>query len=158
PMAGLQEATAVTISGAFVFGVVLVLLGTFRPALQERFGLNEIRADWLSATLHLALIPMMLLAGMFVDDVGAKAAMLIGSMITALALLGLSLSQNVGSALGSIVAMAAGGACLSSASTVLMSKAFFPENEAASQNLGNVFFGLGALMTPAVASVLLRRL
>ena len=39
-----------------------------------------------------------------------------------------------------------------------MSRAFFPENEMASQNLGNVFFGLGALLAPALVTGLVRRL
>jgi fucose permease len=39
-----------------------------------------------------------------------------------------------------------------------MLKAFFPENEAASQNMGNVFFGIGALVAPALTATLLDRL
>jgi fucose permease len=38
-----------------------------------------------------------------------------------------------------------------------MPEAFFKDNPAASSNLGNVFFGLGALVTPALAEVLIRR-
>ncbi len=39
-----------------------------------------------------------------------------------------------------------------------MKQAFFPDNESASQNLGNVFFGLGALITPALVEALIRKL
>ena len=39
-----------------------------------------------------------------------------------------------------------------------MRNALFPNGELASQNLGNVFFGLGALVTPALIGALLRRL
>jgi fucose permease len=70
----------------------------------------------------------------------------------------LALSETVLKALAAILLAGAGGACLSTASSVLMSKAFFPDNEPASQNFGNVFFALGALVTPAIVAALLQRL
>src|SRR5260370_35577263 len=59
---------------------------------------------------------------------------------------------------GAVPLSGCGTDCLSTGSSVLMSKAFFPDNEPASQNLGNVFFGLGALVTPALVTALFRRL
>ena len=61
-------------------------------------------------------------------------------------------------ALGAVLLAGVGGAALSTGSTVLMRKAFFPDDELASQNLGNVFFGLGAFITPMLVTALLRRL
>ena len=54
--------------------------------------------------------------------------------------------------------MGAGSAFLSVGSVVLMELAFYPERVSASQNLGNVFFGLGALLTPPILETLLERL
>ncbi len=158
-MTGFQSVTAVTISGAFVFGMVLVLLGSMRLLLAKRFDLSEGRVDWLVSALNLSLIPMMLVSGMVIDKLGVKNVLLVGSLLTSLALWLLALSTTSLRALGSILLAGVGGACLSTGSIVLMHKAFFTDSsEAASQNLGNVFFGLGALATPTLAEFLIERL
>jgi fucose permease len=157
-MAAFHSVTAVTISGAFVFGLLLVLLENLRTVLAKRFGLSPTRVDWLLSALNLTLIPMMLLSGILLDQLGVKSVFWMGSLLTAIAVGALALSRTGGQALGAILLAGIGGACLSTGSTVLMSRAFFPDNETASQNLGNVFFGLGALVTPALVAGLVRRL
>lgn len=157
-MAGLESVTAVTISGAFVFGMLLVLLESLRTVLEKRLSLSGPRVDWLLCALNFTLIPMMLVSGLACDQWGVKGVFLVGSLVTAVAVAALAVSTTVLNVLGAILLAGAGGACLSTASSVLMSRAFFPDNELASQNLGNVFFGLGALVTPALVAVLLRRL
>jgi fucose permease len=157
-MSGFQTVTAVTISGAFVFGMLLVLLQSLRAVLAKRFDLSGPRVDWLLSALNLSLIPMMLLSGILSDKLGVQSVLLVGSLVTAVAVFLLALSGTGLKALGAILLAGAGGASLSTGSSVLMSKAFFPDNEPASQNLGNVFFALGALVTPAFVATLLQRL
>jgi fucose permease len=157
-MIGFQSVTAVTISGAFVFGMMLVLLGSIRLLLAKRFELSEGRIDWLLDAMNLSLIPMMLVGGMLIDALGVQVVFVAGSLIAAGGIFALALSETALAALGSIVLAGAGGACLSAGSSVLMAQAFFPGNEVASQNLGNVFFGLGALVTPTLSQLLLERL
>jgi fucose permease len=157
-MIAFHSITAVTISGAFVVGMLFVLLGSLRPVLAKRLNLSEARVDWLLSAFHLALIPMMLVSGLLSDHVGAKSVILVGSLATVVAVAALAISETGLKALGAVLLAGVGGAALSTGSTVLMRKAFFPEDELASQNLGNVFFGLGAFMTPALVGALLRRL
>jgi fucose permease len=157
-MTGLQSVTAVTIAGAFVVGMTLVLLGSIRPLLAKRLALGETRIDWLLAALNLALIPMMLLGGMFLDQFGVRIVFIVGSLLTTAAVFTLAQGETPSRVLGAVLAAGAGSACLSVSSTVLMSDAFFPGEEAASQNLGNVFFALGALLTPAIVDRLIPRL
>lgn len=150
-MSGLQSVTAVTISGAFVFGMILVLLESLRQVLIKRLRISEAQVDWLLAAFHLALIPMMLISGILIDVLGVKGVFIAGAVITAVGIFLLSRSELPPGALGAVLLAGAGGACLSTGSSVLMRNAFFPDNEAASQNLGNVFFGLGALVMPVLA-------
>jgi fucose permease len=157
-MFGLQEVTAVTVCGAFVFGMLLVLLAGLRPVLAERLGVDERRIDGLLSIFSLALIPTMILSGVLTDRLGARSVILVGSVVTSVAILCLARSQTYLNAIGSVLAVGAGGACVSTGSSVLMARAFFPHHEAASQNLGNVFFGLGALVTPGLAELLIGRL
>jgi fucose permease len=157
-MSGFQTPAAPTISGAFVVGVLLVFLGSARFSLAKRLGLAESKADWLSSALSLALIPGMLAAGTIVGHFEAKTALLLGSLLATVAVLALAFSETFGRALGSILLMGIGCAFLSTGASVLMLPAFFPENELASQNLGNVFFGLGALATPILFNLLEQRI
>src|SRR5436305_2038854 len=87
-MSGEQAVTALAISGAFVFGLVLALLGSLKLALARRVDLGERRVGVLLLTLNVALIPMMLLAGVLLDAWGARAVLILGSVLLALALLG----------------------------------------------------------------------
>jgi fucose permease len=157
-MALFQEVTSVSVTGAFVFGMLLVMLSSARPALAKRLVLAEGSADWLIGTFNLALIPMMILSGLAVDYFGAQVSAIAGSVVSALALFTLATADTYLRAQGAILLLGAGGAFLSTASSVLMVKAFFPENEAASQNMGNVFFGVGALLAPVLTHTLLNRL
>lgn len=150
--------TAVTISGAFVFGMVLALLGSLKFALAKRLDLGEARVGGLLSALNLALIPMMLLTGVLIDVWGVRGVMVLGSVVTAVALFTLSLQPTYGRAFAAVLLAGLGSAGLSVGSIVLMPRAFFPDQVAASLNLGNVFFALGALITPALADVLLRTL
>jgi fucose permease len=153
-----QSPTAVTISGAFVVGMLLVLFTSIRLLLAKRLDISESRADWLVSSLSLALIPAMLMAGICAGLFGAEGVLLIGSLVTTAGLLILAFAGNYPTALGAVLLSGAGCAFLSTGTSVLMLKAFFPDNELASQNLGNVFFGFGALAAPPVAGVLIQRL
>src|SRR5689334_2995650 len=106
----MSAVTAVTISGAFVFGMVLALLGS----------------------LKLALVPMMLLSGVLIDRWGVRGVMAMGSVVTALAIYSLALKPTYSRAFAAILLAGLGAAGLSTASIVLMPRAFFPTQVAAS--------------------------
>jgi fucose permease len=154
----LQPVTVLTISGAWIVGMVLALLGSLKLALAKRLALSEDRVGGLLSALNLALIPMMLVSGILIDELGVRSVLVVGSLVTAVAVFVLAVSETYLHALGAALLAGAGAACLSTASTVLMAKAFFPGYAVASQNMGNVFFGLGALITPVLSEWLIRRM
>jgi fucose permease len=154
-MLGMQAVTAVTISGALVFGMMLALLGSLKLALAKRLDLGEGRVGSLLSALNLALIPMMLLSGLLIDRWTVRGVMICGSLVLALAVFSLSVRLSYARAFLALLVAGLGGAAVSAASVVLMPQAFFPGEESASLNLGYVFFALGALVTPALTDVLL---
>ena len=79
-MLDLQPETVVTIAAAFVFGMVLSLLGSLKLALAKRLSLGEGRISGLFATLNLALMPMMVLSGMVIDLSGVTWTLVVGSI------------------------------------------------------------------------------
>lgn len=157
-MSGLQEVTALTVCSAFTVGILLTLLGSLKFTLARRLGLNESQVGGLLSTLNLALIPMMLLSGILLDDWGARVIVIIGSLITSAGLFFLSRADTHLKTLGAILVFGAGAACLSTSSILLMLNAFYPDKAAASLNMGNVFFGLGAFVAPAIMAALLDKL
>lgn len=154
----LSSVAPLTICGAFAFGIVLALVGSLKLTLARVLHLRESQVGILLSALNLAILPMMLVAGWLVDAAGAWPAMLIGSLVAALGVFLAGISLSLVQTLGSILVVGGGAAFLSVASTVLMQAAFYPDREAASQNVGNVFFGLGALLTPTLLEAMLERL
>ena len=156
-MSTFHELIPVTIASAFIFGMVLALLGSIKLPLAQRLGIDEARVGGLLAALNLALIPMMLLSGLLIDALGVRWVLIGGSIATGLGLFLLARAEAYRMALYSLMLTGAGGSCLSVGAIVLMPTAFFDERHpAAAANLGNAFFGLGALMTPALTEVLTR--
>jgi FHS family glucose/mannose:H+ symporter-like MFS transporter len=157
-MTGKAELIPVTIASAFSFGMVLALLGSIKLPLAKRLDINETRVGGLLSMLTLALIPLMLLSGILIDTMPVRWVLVTGSLVLAVAVGLMAFSRNYGECLLAILLIGASGACLSTGSVRLMPEAFFPEHEAASFNLGNVFFGLGALITPTLLNLLMRGL
>jgi fucose permease len=149
---------AVAVSSSFTFGMVLTLLGNIKLTLARRLDIGEARVGGLLSALNLALIPMMVLSGIWVDASGVRPILSIGCLLTAIGIFGLTLGDNYRSALSALVFMGLGAAGIGTASVVLMPHGFWPNEEVvASLNLGNVFFALGALVMPALTDLLLLR-
>jgi MFS family permease len=158
-MSGLQAVTAVTISGALVLGMVLALLGSVKLSLARELQAGEGRIGTLLSALSVLLIPMMLLAGLLLDWLGVRAVLLLGSLITSLALSMMSLAPTYQRAFVAILLAGMGMAALNTAVVVLMPEAFFLHADVSARlNLGFVFIALGALLTPVLADLFLRTL
>jgi fucose permease len=158
-MFGLKPETAVTVSAAFVFGMVLALLGSLKLSLSKRLHLGEGRIGVLLSAFNFALMPMMLLTGLLIDRYGVRWVLIAASCVTAVAVVSLGVNPTYRRAVVGVLLAGLGSAGLSTASIVLMPKAFYSMREAAAaQNLGNVFFALGALVTPVLTDLLLRTL
>ncbi len=159
-MAGMQMVTAATMGGALIFGMALALLGRLKLAVARRepesFG-QPIR-HWLLA-LQIALIPLVLLSGVLLDVFGARAVLVAGSVMLSVGLVALSLRPTSRNTLAAVLLAGFGASGLGTASTVLMTRAFFAAEEtAAALNLGYVFIALGALLTPVLTDILLDRI
>jgi fucose permease len=158
-MSGLQTVTAVTISGALVFGMAMALFGVLKLALAQRLHMQDSQVRRMLLALNIALVPLVLLCGVLLDSYGARPILMAGSVALAVALFSLSVRPTYPHAFGAILLAGLGAAALSTAVTVLMPQAFFaPEEMSASLNLGYVFIALGALVTPVLTDLLLRRL
>lgn len=153
-----SELVPVIVTSAFSCGLVLSLVGSIKLPLAQRLGIDEARVGLLVAAMSLALVPMMLLAGVVIDALGVEWGLILGSLLTALGISLLSVRETFGSALGVIVLIGSAASFLITGTTVLMPAALFPEKPGAAVNLGHVFVGLGSLVTPVLAETLVERL
>src|SRR5262249_48620078 len=114
-MSGLNELAPVTIASAFLCGVILALLGSIKLPLAERLAMDEAKVGGLLAAFNLALIPLMLLVGILIDQpwIGLKGTLVIGFLTVGLAIFALGLSVSYMRALGALLVLGAGFACLS---------------------------------------------
>lgn len=154
----IDTVVAATVAGAFSVGLLFALLGSIKLTLAKRLDLSEDRVGSLLSALHLALIPMMLVSGILSDQIGVRGAMLLGSLIAAGALFILGTSTTYRTAFAAVFLVGAGAALLSAGSIILMPRAFYQDNTSAALNLGNVFFGLGAILAPPLAEFVLNTL
>lgn len=157
-MRGFHDLAWLTIAGGMAFGVLLSLMAGSRRTLVEWLRLPPEQAGGLVSVLTLVLIPASIAAGVLADVVGARWVVALGSLLAALSLLLLllSTSQTYGRCLSAMVVAGVGASCLNVGTTVLMPRAFFDDNPVAATNLGFVFVGLGALLTPVVGDLLLQ--
>ena len=155
-MTSRPELIPVTLLSALTFGGVLRLVGAIQQPLARRFGFEEHRPGiWLSV-FYLSMVPMMLVSGLLVDRLGLQEMLVAGSLLSCLGIFVLALCRTARAALYAIFLIGMSETCLCVGAVVLMPEALIQSNEAAAANLGFVFFGLGALLAPALVDLLLQ--
>jgi MFS transporter, FHS family, glucose/mannose:H+ symporter len=133
----------------FIFGVVLLLMGSLLPSLEVNYAQAGSLGSFPLAGIWLATA----LAGPFLDLIGAKPALVVALIITAVPLAVISFVQRV-----EVLAVAAfvyglGGGLLNTATNVLIAE-LQTAGRAAALNLLGFSFSLGALASPLLMSSL----
>lgn len=140
---------ASVILAILVYGVISSMLGSLLPAL----GFTGAQNGTLALTQATGLAIAALFAGPLIDTRGKKTAMVAGLSAMAAAL------WLIPNATGNFQAMAVlwfllglGGGVMGTASNSLLSDIGGIERRAAVLNTGNLFFGVGLMITPFLAS------
>jgi fucose permease len=142
-----------------VSGTGVAVLGSIKVPLAKRLHIDEARVGGLVSIFGFVLIPVILTAGFVTDHVGRQAVFMTGSALFAASLVLLAAARNYPAALAAVLLLGAAWAMLVNVGNVLTPLAFAgdPPNLTRATNLANVFFGLGAFLTPlAVASLVAR--
>ncbi len=142
-------------AGLFVFGVVLVILGTLfgMPEMRARLGVSDlIRQGNLQTMLLFGVFLATVAAGPLIDRFGNQIVLAASAALAALALAGFAFLRGYTMANFFGFALGIGGGGLNMATNVLVSQAF-EEDRGAKLNLLAVFFGVGALFFPAAAAL-----
>jgi FSR family fosmidomycin resistance protein-like MFS transporter len=146
----------VMVMALLITGMVVALLGTIKIPLARRLAIDEARVGGLVSIFGFVMIPVILTAGFLTDLVGRQAVLSGGSVLLGLSIVLLASARTYAHALIAVLLLGAGWSLVINVANVLTPLAFDPENVAFATNLANVFFGLGAFLTPLLVSALVR--
>ena len=145
------------IAALLVSGMGAALLGSVKVPLARRLDIDEARVGGLVSIFGFTMIPVILTAGIFTDLIGPRGVLITGCGLLAGSLIGLGVCKKYGQALVMVVLLSAGWSLLINVGNVL-TRMTFPGEPAFATNLANVFFGLGAFLTPLAIAFLVARL
>ena len=133
----------------FVFGMMLGLPGTVlgQSDTVAQFGLTLADRGLLIATLFAGLLVGSFLSGALVDSLGQRLALVVSSLLVAVALPLLASASNAAVASSVLFALGAAAASINTASNAISSE-LFPDARARRMNGIAIMVGLGGLTMP----------
>ena len=139
--------------GLFLFGMILITLGSILPLLKTKFEADGLNAGILASILPIGILTGSLIFGPIVDRYGYKSLLILSVLISALALEGLAFTQSLPLLYICIFLIGFGGGSINGGTSALVSD-ISTENKGASLSILGVFFGIGALGMPLLLGVL----
>jgi fucose permease len=150
--------TWVALLSVFGFGIVMALIGAIKLKLAQKLNLNDAQVGKLISALLFTSLIMVLVSGPFLDKFGHRLTILLGFIITCIAILIIGNARTYGTAILGCIILGIGGSGLNTGGNTLIVPAINPDNPAAANNFGNVFFGLGAFLMPILVGLVLKKL
>ena len=149
-----------TVACLLVTGMGLALLGSVKLALAQKLRIDEAQVGGLVSLFGFTMIPVILTTGFLTDLMGRQVILIGGTILMALGLLVLAASRRYATALVSVLLLSAAWAAQINVINVLVPHVLQPPAFLSGDipaisfatNLGNVFFGLGAFLTPLTVS------
>lgn len=147
----------VALLSVFGLGIAFSIMGALKLELVKQLQINDAQFGKLISTLMFTCIIVVLAFGPLVDMFGYKPIAIMGYVLGFIAIFLLINARTYGMAILSCVILGVGAMCLN-LGNALIPMVLFPGNPAAASNFGNVFFGVGAFITPFLVGMLLSRM
>ncbi len=139
------------VSAALFFALGLIAaIGPTLPELARNNGISLGVAGAIFTALFVGAIPSQVATGWLNDRFGPKPVLVVGLLVLAVGLLGATLSRSLPLTLACMVFAGLGDGVLVVGSNVIVAQSF-PLHRASALNLLNVFYGVGAMVGPAIA-------
>ena len=143
---------------SFGLGMCFSLLGSISVKLMPRLEIDKGKFGSLISAFMFTCLVASLIVGVVIDKIGYKPVAIFGFVSTAFCIFLLAQSKSYAVTFIPCLLLGFGAMALNTAGNTLIPIVLFSgENPAAASNLGNVFFGLGLLITPLVVSFLFRK-
>ncbi|HPA48100.1 MAG TPA: MFS transporter [bacterium] len=141
----------------FGLGMCFSLLGSVSVKLMPRLNIDQGKFGSLISGFMTSCLASSLILGVVTDKLGYGPVAILGFLLTAICILLLARGRTYQAVFLSCVLLGFGAMALNTAGNTLIPVVLFEgKNPAAASNLGNVFFGIGLLLTPLVTSFLFR--
>jgi fucose permease len=142
----------------FGLGTCFSLLGSISVKLTPRLKIDQGKFGSLVSVFMLSCLAASMIVGIVIDMVGYKPVAATGFLLSGLCTFWIARSRTYAAVLASCVLLGFGAIALNTAGNTLLPMVLFEgKNQAAALNLGNVFFGLGVLLTPLIVSFLFQK-
>jgi len=148
----------VALLSVFGLGISFSILGALKLELTKVLNIDDAQFGKLISTLMFTSIFVVLAFGPLVDMFGYKPIAILGFIFGFTAVFMLISAQSYGMAVFSCIVLGIGAMCLNLGNTLIPMVLYGGQNPAAAANFGNVFFGVGAFITPLLVGLLLSKL
>ena len=138
--------------GLFLFGMILVTLGSILPSLKTKFVTEGVNAGILTSILPIGILTGSLVFGPIVDRYGYKLLLIVSVLVSAISLEGLAFTQSLALLYICVFFIGFGGGIINGGTSALV--ADISSEKGASLSLLGVFFGIGALGMPLLLGIL----
>ena len=149
---------AVALMSVFGLGISFSILGALKLELVKSLNIDDSQFGKLISALMFTSIFVVLAFGPIVDMFGYKPVAITGFLLAFLAVYMLISAKSYSAAVFSCILLGIGAMCLNLGNTLIPMVLFDGGNAPAALNLGNVFFGLGAFLTPFLIAMLLSKI
>ena len=144
-------------SGVFALGVMFSILGSIKLKLAEQLNIDDAQVGRLISALMFSSMIFLLLIGPLTDLLGFKLIALVGFGAGAVCVWMLASATTFNTAFIACLLLGGAAMCVNTVGNTLGPNVLFGgENPAAASNLLNVFFGIGAFITPLIVVALLK--
>ena len=140
----------------FVYGMIASIAGTIVPDVSKRFGLTPEQIGNVFLAQAVGLIIASVSVGPLLDNKGKKTGLLLGFVLAAIGLFAVPNSTGYYMIMPFMLLLGLGGGTIVTAANALVSD-ISDERRASTLNLLNLFFGLGALLTPLIGASVMNR-
>jgi fucose permease len=143
-------------------GLAYALVGGLKLSLVDRLQIDEGKVGRLVGGFGTMFGPTILLCGFLTDELGRKGVWVAGSVAVAAAVLIFALTRTFRGALAAVLLLGIGWAAQVNVGNVLMRVAIPPDRPQSelvwAANFFDFVFGFGALVTPAVLGLMLKKM
>lgn len=137
----------------FLFGIILITLGSILPSLAATFESQGLNKGILVSILPVGILAGSLVFGPVVDRYGYKLLLIISVLISGVSMLGLAFTQSLVILYLCIFLVGFGGGIINGGTNALVAD-ISADNKGASLSLLGVSFGVGALGMPLLLGIL----
>jgi len=147
----------VALMSVFGLGIAFSVVGALKLELVKVLGIDDARFGKLISALMFTSIFVVLAFGPLVDMFGYRPIAIAGFVLGFVGVFMLISAKTYGMAIMSCIVLGIGAMCLNLGNT-LIPMVLYKGNPAAASNFGNIFFGIGAFITPFLVAMLLGRM